>query len=515
MNVRAPGSASIAYRARRHWNSLPARSRERILVYVAVVILTTFRSAMFVFHAPLDFDSDQAIVGLMAKDLIQGRAFPLFFYGQNYMLGVEAWFAAPVFLLAGVSVATLKLPLLIINLAAGLLLVRLLERECGLRPSLGLVAGAFFILAPPGTSSHLLETTGGNVEPLFYTLLFWVTRRRPVWFGVILGLGFLQREFTIYPVIAIIVMLIADRGWRKRDDWRLLARALRVAAEVWLVVQCLRPVASAAGPGTTIRAVSNLPSNNVIEMFRHMCFDARTMVGGFQRLATVHWAQLFGTAPLPAHAFGLESETSQGLTGSGFLLGVAMALMLWRIVLNARTQPEWWNRNRFAIYLVLVGAMSAGVYVLGRCGNDSALRYDLLSLFGAVGLTAWFLTIEHQPLIRRLVVAVVIAWAVLSAVGHGRIWVEYTGNPPFVTKMAIIRNLEARGIKYASSDYWIAYYITFATNERIIVTPETFVRIPDYERQVLEHRAEAIRISRTPCEGGKQIAEGVYFCAFE
>ena len=123
----------------RAWSDL---SCERLWVVVAVILIVLFRAVLFVFRAPLDFDADQAVMGLMAKHLMEGRAFPLFFYGQNYMLGVEAWFAAPVFLLAGVSVATLKLPLLIINLAAGLLLIRLLERECGLRPSLGLLAGA-------------------------------------------------------------------------------------------------------------------------------------------------------------------------------------------------------------------------------------------------------------------------------------------------------------------------------------------------------------------------------------
>ena len=39
------------------------------------------------------FDSDQAVYGLMAKHLSEFRTFPLFFYGQNYMLGVQSWLA--------------------------------------------------------------------------------------------------------------------------------------------------------------------------------------------------------------------------------------------------------------------------------------------------------------------------------------------------------------------------------------------------------------------------------------
>ena len=57
--------------------------------------------------------------------------------------------------------------------------------------------------APPGTAATLLQASGGNLEPFLYVLLLWMTRRHPVWFGAIAGIGFLQREFTIYGIVAI------------------------------------------------------------------------------------------------------------------------------------------------------------------------------------------------------------------------------------------------------------------------------------------------------------------------
>src|SRR5687768_12086292 len=90
--------------------------RERWIAAAIVAFIVLARSAVFVFWEQSYYDSDQAIVGLMAKHLIEGRAFPVFYYGQNYMLGVEAYLAAPVFLIAGVSVTALKFPLLLINL---------------------------------------------------------------------------------------------------------------------------------------------------------------------------------------------------------------------------------------------------------------------------------------------------------------------------------------------------------------------------------------------------------------
>jgi len=190
-------------------------------------------------------------------------------------------------------------------------------------------------------------------------------------------------------------------------------------------------------------------------------------------------------------------------------------VLCWRIARQFRAVASRWIELRFCIYLTLVGAMSAGVYVVGRCGAEGALRYDMLSLLGAVGLAAWFFAVEDQVWFRRFGAIVIVLWAIVSGVPHGRVWIEQSSHPPIAAKTMIIRHLDARGIKYASADYWIAYYITFMTDERIIVAADSFSRIPDYERIVREHRAEAIHISRQPCDDGKLVVPGVYFCAFK
>src|SRR5215475_6846715 len=101
------------------------RDRRLWLAIGAAAALVVFRSFVFLRYEQ-NFDSDQAIVGLMAKHLSEFRSFPLFFYGQNYMLGVEAWIAAPFFWVGGPTVAMLRLPLMLINIAVVVLLLRLL-----------------------------------------------------------------------------------------------------------------------------------------------------------------------------------------------------------------------------------------------------------------------------------------------------------------------------------------------------------------------------------------------------
>jgi hypothetical protein len=109
-----------------------SRPRQRAMVMAIVAAVIVARSAVFIFWEQSYFDADQAVIGLMGKHLSELRAFPLFLYGQNYILAVEAWMAALSFLVFGVSVVALKLPLLAVNLVVAFLLLRLLEREAGL-----------------------------------------------------------------------------------------------------------------------------------------------------------------------------------------------------------------------------------------------------------------------------------------------------------------------------------------------------------------------------------------------
>src|SRR3954471_9393564 len=87
---------------------------ELLLCAIAAAALVVARSIVFIRYEQF-FDSDQAIVGLMAKHLSEFREFPLFFYGQPYRLGVQAWLTVPFFWIGGPTVAMVRLPLVLIN----------------------------------------------------------------------------------------------------------------------------------------------------------------------------------------------------------------------------------------------------------------------------------------------------------------------------------------------------------------------------------------------------------------
>lgn len=499
--------------AEAHPIATTARSRERWLVAALVAAAVVARSAVLVFWEQAQFDSDQAIVGLMAKHLAEGRAFPLFYYGQNYMLGVEAWLAAPLFAVAGASVTALKLPLLAINVLVALLLLRIFEREVGLRPALAAVPALFFVLPPPGTAAHLLNANGGSVEPLAWALLVWLTRHRPALGGVLFAIAFLQREFAIYALAA----LLAVEAWQgvlfTRAGMRVRFAMLRMAAGVWLFAQWLKTFSSALGPGTTAAQLIN-PRDNIVHLIERVCLDLQTVPAGLRALVTEHWPALFGSHPQPLIEAAVDSTASQGAPWSGILLAAIALTGVAGVAGRLAADRRWRAEYDVCLYLVLVAACSCAGYIIGRCGRLDLMRYELLSLLGAAGLGAWFLHGARSRAVVLAWTAAVCGFAAIAAVSHGRLLAEYLTDPPVSAKQIIVEQLHARGITYAKSDYWLAYSLTFLTNERVIVASEDLVRIAEYQRRVLEHRSEAYGISRhTWCEGYRPIVQaGVYLC---
>ena len=495
---------------------------------LAVTVLVILRSLVFVFWPAAHFDSDQAITGLMAKHLSELRAFPVFWYGQTYMLAVEAWLAAPLMAIAGATVSALKLPLLAMNVAIVWLLMRGLTRDAGLEPARAAFATSFFVFAAPITTAHFLTANGGNVEPALYVLLLWTVRRRPLWFGLVLGIGFLNREFTIYGAAALLILDAAGRTLFTRSAVARYAGAFATAAAVWLAFQVLRQFSSAAGPGTSVADLhTQLAGNNLLQVAERLCLDARAIVSGLGRIGTVHWPELFGLEPQPLTDFGIESAVRQGFSGAAWLLLPALGVPLLTLaVLGARSAsrrsgslpPDLPVRRPGAgglpAYLMVVAALSVAGYLAGRCGavDFYTMRYELLSVLGAVGLAARYLQIARGRVVRAAWMACCGAIFALAAVSHARLLAEYVTGPPAGLKQELVRAVETRGTRYAYADYWTAYYVSFLTRERTIVTATEIPRVKLYQRLVHEHRDEAILISRRPCAGGQQLTTAFWAC---
>ena len=48
----------------------------------------------FFMNICIEFNADEAVNGLMAMHILQGKTVPIFMYGQSYMGAIEPWLAA-------------------------------------------------------------------------------------------------------------------------------------------------------------------------------------------------------------------------------------------------------------------------------------------------------------------------------------------------------------------------------------------------------------------------------------
>ena len=469
---------------------------------------------MFVLWEHAGFDADQAIYGLMAKHIAEGRAFPMFAYSFYYMLAVQAWITAPFVAIFGASVAVIKVPVVLINIVTGCLLVWVLHRDAGLRPVTALVSSLFFLLAPPALAAALVETGGANPEPLLYVLLLWVLRRRPLAFGLVFGLGFLHREFTLYGLTAI-------AGLALLDDRRITYERLKFAALtavgcliVWQMVQTGFVFSTPFGPGAPVAAALGV-GNSDQSVAGRVCWVPETILPGLGELFGSFLGATFGADDRRLSAFGLTSDVRTSLPGVpafwpvlGLVFAGAMARVVWLSVRN-RT-PFWRGHGAIGAFLVLVGLQSGVAYVVGRCGNLDAVtfRYVLLTVYIGVGVAALYFAHETSRAWRRAMVGLILVWAVASGAVHARLMSEYIYREPPNTRRDLVTYLVDHKIRYARADYWTAYVLTFFSGERVIVASTDYIRINRYQREVDAHRAEAVTVQREPCASG-QGAEAV------
>lgn len=502
------------------------------LLLAALVLLRAFP---FVWWSGTHFDSDQAIVGLMAKHISEGRAFPLYYYGQNYMLAVEAYLAAPVMLVAGPTVTALKTPLVVINLAIVILLLRILVREARLHPFVAAVAVLPIALPAAGIAARVTEANGGNVEPWLYVLLLWVVRDRPWWLGGILGFGMLQREFVVYGALALLAMdtMTALTSGAVTAQSGVVARRWAVAGIAFVAVRAvagvLQPFANGLGPGTTgddpvlLGAVVDTIGGRV-------CFEPAAWPLRANLLVTDHLPRLIGGVPAPLRDYGVLTGVFSGVSGLGVwvgaltLIGLTSGTWHWFAVrrraaagtphspVTATASAAQQGTAHVGGYLVLVGLISTVVYGFATCSDIKVqtMRYNLLGVFIPVGALVMALQTWTLPAVRAGFGAAVALWCALNTADVVALTREYRTHPPVDQRQAEADDLERREVAISWSRFRNAYHITFLAQERVRVSANDFTRIRSYADEA--GMAQAPTLAEQPCAGGEALPSGIFLC---
>jgi hypothetical protein len=407
------------------------------------------------------FDSDEAVAGLMAADIAAGRAFPLTIYGQQYLLPVPSWLAAPLFVLLSPSIFLLKLPLAIINVATVVLLIRALVRDAGLTWPAAFASTVFLALPAVLASSRLLE----NPEPLLWAVLLWMARRRPLTAGLMAAVGYVNREFVAYAVAALLLVDLVFRmdpwpRWCRR--WAIFGVTMMAAVELLRFLMRLAP--RTFGPSSW--GVGLLSAQTVAENARFLMTDMLPA--------------LFGFSAFPLRLLSISSRLLATVSWAAWPLGLSSLLLipvaLWRMGQTLRRRPQ---PSALPFYLILTGATSVIAFALFvRIPVGLPLvRYLLLALFVPVGFTSLLLIPGHPVWQKWIAVLAVVVWLAVQGVAHGRLWYEFLSDCPPDSHQVLADYLESHHLTRGDGVFWAAYNVTFRTNGRVMIRAPEYTRI--------------------------------------
>jgi hypothetical protein len=159
------------------WRALSLATRAALTL---LSIATVYRLAL-ILHGWPTLDSDEAIIGLMARHILNAGERPVFFYGQDYMGAFQAYLAAALFAIFGSSTLILHLSVLLLTLGALAAMYALGKAAYG--PAAGLLTLAWLTVGPALGVLRELEAIGGYQEMLLFAALVllgvWIRLREP------------------------------------------------------------------------------------------------------------------------------------------------------------------------------------------------------------------------------------------------------------------------------------------------------------------------------------------------
>src|SRR5256714_8703434 len=192
----------------------------RHALFVGLLVLIAAARFAILLTSQTHVHSDEAIIGLMAKHILEGRYFSFYMYGQPYNAGAgwEAYLAAIAFAFFGVSVISLKSCILVLSLVCLFLFYRMCLALYEQRAAV--LATILFAITPSlikwhfqvrGYSWYFLSIPA--LMLLFLSIESTPSRRslQFLLFGIVSGLSILGLGIGITFYISLLVLLLLRR----------------------------------------------------------------------------------------------------------------------------------------------------------------------------------------------------------------------------------------------------------------------------------------------------------------
>ncbi len=429
--------------------------------------------------------SDEGVVGLMATHISEGRAAPVFFYGQAYLGALEAWCVALFFLLFGVGAGAMHMATLAFSLA----LLGLVYKYTATAYSLTAArwAAVLVALGPMYFLEWNLKARGGFVEHLvllfLLLVLFWrfylaYDRRNGI--GLALGLTagialWVNQLAAGYLVLMGVLILLRHED---RRAWDRLLVGFALGCSLLVAYNLVYPAATLRALGRKAVVLNRVPVEERDDSWVLRGVEKRieALGQGAGKLGLV-----FGVPP----DSGLERlGEMEGYTEAGplvtlrrlvsFLPLLVFGVSAWAC--RPRRSSRGWEPMGAD---QLLGAMLLITFVIGYVSPRYMLAaYPLASV--AAGI-----------LVSRLVGARR-AWMVVGLVGvlafNAASWADAAFRKPSgqaTERAELLAFLQGEGLEHCFSAGPL-YHVVFAAGETVTLAPLQKERYPPYTSMALE-----------------------------
>ncbi|HMO02169.1 MAG TPA: glycosyltransferase family 39 protein [Oligoflexia bacterium] len=466
--------------------------RDFFLILTLVLVAIVLRLDPLV-ATNFSIDSDEAIVGLMAKHINETSKIPVFYYGQPYMGSFEALVAAILFKLFGISSVTLKTTPLIFSVLLIPLIYLLGIKAYSKRA--GIFAAALIAVPPQMLVEWSAKARGGFSEIIFLgglALFFffrWLDSRKFIDLAIsyaILGLGWWTNNQIIFFGLPIIYFtLFADFKGRLLANFFSGLKSFLLATPFFFI-------------GSYPFWRYNLYNN----------FESFTFFGSISHSETIlrHLAVLKVQAlPIILGAFRQWSE-NEIFEGAFYLAYFALILLFliiivfrWRqICLTSFFHPPVSAKVEL---LGMVFVVALAIFAVSKFGwLSQSPRYLLpvyLPLYLLTGVALSIAAERSSRMLANLALLLVIFFNLSSSYLGGR----YLSGEPFVAAgvraeldhSELINWLKEKKISYLRTNYWLGYRIAFETREEV----KFALFGAPYEARILNYQENAEGITRS------------------
>lgn len=431
----------------------------------------------------VSFHSDEAVLGLMARHILQGHR-PIFFYGQLYMGALDAYLIAASFAIFGQTVLAIRLVQVILYLATLATTYGLAWRITQNRFA-ATSAALLFAIPPVMVSVYTTATLGDYQEILLLNnLIFWIVwdifggkKQSGVWWflaGILAGLGW----WSLALIIVSLAPLTLQGLWHFRRKLPLkkvavLLLGFLIGAGPWVYA------VADHGPSAILNAQSR-PESQEDSLAETDLEGSATQVTRLISLLLFNLPSLFGLKP------------SWSIDWIAPIIGIPLVMMyiliLWGFVRRvlARKEPIF---VQTALTSMLVGAVALMfTFVMFPSGGDPTGRY-ILPLYPLLAILVgdWISRQRQQTQKPTPTYRVWLTSGFLMLLLGYNLWGNIRSmrdNPPGLTPQfseisdipnsdddALIDFLDSISVKRGYTSYWVSYRFAFLTHERILLVP--------------------------------------------